>query len=124
MKKNYLSFDDLIFFSPYGSASTTVNTKQIENYEINYSQDGGYLTIEVPGFNKSNLTIEVEDNTLVVSGKRTYTVNGTTKTKTISEKYVINEGNASSIEATVEDGLLTIFIPNLKKQKKTKISIQ
>ena len=42
----------------------------------------------------------------------------------ISEEFKIGEGyNAKSIEATIEDGMLTVFVPNYKKQEKKRISI-
>ena len=31
--------------------------------------------------------------------------------------------NPESVEATIEDGLLTVFVPNFKKQEKKRISI-
>lgn len=122
MNRAFLTFDELLKLYPTGSVWETTKTKQ--SPDINYTKDGGYISIEVPGFNKNNLTIEVDGNVLLVSGKRTTTVNGKTETKTISEQYKINDSDANSIEATVEDGILTIFIPNLKSQQKKVIKVQ
>jgi len=80
--------------------------------------------IEVPGFNKSNLKVELEGDKLFVSGKRTYKVNGEETTRTYFKTF--NMGgvfDGSQIEATVEDGILTVFIPNKTKSEKKKISI-
>lgn len=99
-------------------------TNNQENLEINYTKDGAYLLVEVPGFNKSNLKIEMDDNFLVIDGKRTYKINGEEKTKNFYQKLSIGSGYKSeSIEATMEDGILTIYIPNYKKQEKRKINI-
>jgi HSP20 family molecular chaperone IbpA len=95
-----------------------------ENYEMNHTKDGAYLFFEAPGFNKTNLKVEMEDGVLYINGKRTYKLNGEEKTKTINKEFKIGEGyNAKSIEATIEDGMLTVFVPNYKKQEKKRISI-
>ena len=95
-----------------------------ESYEINYTKDGAYLLFEAPGFNKTNLKVEMENGKIFIEGKRIYKVNGEEKTKSISKQFKIGEGyESSSIEATIEDGLLTIFVPNFKKQEKKRISI-
>ena len=58
-----------------------------ENYEINQTKDGAYLFFEAPGFNKSNLKVEMEDGMLTINGKRTYEMNKEEKVKTISKKF-------------------------------------
>jgi HSP20 family protein len=95
-----------------------------ENYEINQTKDGAYLFFEAPGFNKTNLKVEMEDGMLTINGKRTYEMNKEEKVKTISKKFTVGtEYDAESIEATIEDGLLTVFVPNFKKKEKKKISL-
>ena len=95
-----------------------------ENYEINQTKDGAYLFFEAPGFNKSNLKVEMENGMLTINSKRTYEMNKEEKVKTISKKFTVGtEYDAESIEATIEDGLLTVFVPNFKKKEKKKISL-
>ena len=52
-----------------------------ENYEINQTKDGAYLFFEAPGFNKTNLKVEMEDGMLTINGKRTYEMNKEEKAK-------------------------------------------
>ena len=98
-----------------------------ENYEINHVKDGAYLHFEVPGFNKENLEITVEGNELVLEGKRKYKLNGSEKEKTLSKRVKLNNNyNPSTIEATISDGILTVYIPKYSKEtekKKNKINI-
>ena len=106
--------------------STTVmkNDSEGETYEINHTKDGAYLFFEAPGFNKSNLKVEMEGGVIHIEGKRTYKLNNEEKKKTISKQFKIEDDyDASSIEATIEDGLLTVFVPNYKKQEKKRISL-
>jgi HSP20 family molecular chaperone IbpA len=98
-----------------------------EDYEINHVKDGAYLHFEVPGFNKENLEITVEGSELVLEGARTYKVNGVEKQKTISKRVKLNNTyNSSTIEATIADGILTVYIPKYNKEtekRKNKINI-
>lgn len=127
----YGNFDDLLdtFFNNRGRSNFNYTTSVIKNgseetYEINHTKDGAYLFFDAPGFNKSNLKVEMEDGVLHIEGKRTYKLNGEEKTKSISKEFRIGEGYKSeSIEATIEDGLLTVFVPNYKKQEKKRISL-
>ena len=95
-----------------------------EKYEVNHTKDGAYLFFEAPGFNKSNLKVEMENGVLHIVGERTYKMEGETKTKSILKQFNIGEGfNPESVEATIEDGLLTVFVPNFKKQEKKRVSL-
>ena len=102
----------------------TTGSDTNDKYEIDYTNDGAYLFFESPGFNKTNLKVEMEDGVLHIEGERTYKMGGESKTKSISKKFTIGDGyNPASVEATIEDGLLTVFVPNFKRQDKKRISI-
>jgi HSP20 family protein len=119
-------FDRVFGNNPNYNFKTSVVTRAEgdENYEINHTKDGAYLFFDAPGFNKTNLKVEMENGNLYIEGKRTYKINGEEKTKTISKQFKIGEGyNPESLEATIEDGMLTVFVPNFKKQEKKRISI-
>lgn len=119
-------FDDILGGNSNYNYKTTLITKKDEgeNYEMNHTSDGAYLFFEAPGFNKNNLKVEMEDGMLHIEGKRTYKLNGKEKTRTISKEFKIGkEYDPTQIEATIEDGLLTVFVPNYKKQEKKRISL-
>ncbi len=113
---------DRVFGEAFGLSKSSKIVE--ENYEINQTKDGAYLFFEAPGFNKTNLKVEMEDGMITINGKRTYEINKQEKVKTISKKFTVGtEYDAESIEATIEDGLLTVFVPNFKKKEKKKISL-
>lgn len=130
---NYSStnFNDLInkFFEEtpkyhYTYKKSGSKEPNYENYEVDYTKDGAYLFFEAAGFNKSNLKVEMENGVLHIEGERTYKRDGESKSKLISKQFNIGEGyNPESVEATIEDGLLTVFVPSFKKQEKKRISI-
>lgn len=118
------------FFNSRGRSNYNYTTTLVNNdsgsklYEINHTKDGAYLFFDAPGFNKSNLKVEMESGVIHIEGKRTYKLNNEEKKKTISKQFKIGDDyDASSIEATIEDGLLTVFVPNYKKQEKKRISL-
>ena len=95
-----------------------------DDYDVNYTKDGAYLFFDVPGFNKSTLKVELDNGIIDIQGSRTYKLNGEEKTKKLSKQFKIgNNYNDTLIEATTEDGILTIFVPNYKKESKKTITI-
>ena len=120
-------FNDLVNrnFSKQSYGNMIVKNSDSEAYEINYTKDGAYLLFEVPGFNKNNLKVEVENGVLYIEGKRSFKLNDEEVTRTISQNFKIGqEYDSESIEATIEDGILTVFVANLKKnEKKKRISL-
>lgn len=136
---NYYEDLDRMFeqlFNPNGTTSSTYKTyrivptsknEKIEDYVINIVKDGAYLHFEVPGFNKTNLDVLIEGSELVIEGTRKYTINGEVKEKKINRRIELNNlYEPSTLEATVEDGILTVYIPSFNKEaqkKKNKINL-
>lgn len=108
----------------YKTSVLTKSKDEENNYEVNQTKDGAYLFFEAPGFNKENLKVEIEDGVMTIDGKRKYKMNGEEISKSVHKQFKLGtEFNAELIEATIEDGLLTVFIPGFKKQEKKKISL-
>lgn len=115
------TFDDLTkdFFE-----STRKNYYSTD-YETHKTEDGVYYVFEVPGFNKTNLKVEVESSKLSIDGKRSYKTLHGERTKTFQKTYELgNKIDTTKLEATIEDGILTIFIPApSEKEIRKKISL-
>lgn len=124
-------FSDILdtFFNNRGRSNFNYSTSVLknnseDNYEVNQTKDGAYLFFEAPGFNKTNLKVEIDGGVMSIQGKRTYKMNGEEFTKSIDKQFKLGSTyNAELIEATIEDGLLTVFIPNFKKQEKKTINL-
>ena len=72
----------------YYKKTTTSDTD--DKYEVDYTNDGAYLFFEAPGFNKTNLKVEMEDGVLHIEGERTYKMKGESRTKSISKLSLIH----------------------------------
>ncbi|MEN9327121.1 MAG: Hsp20/alpha crystallin family [Bacteroidota bacterium] len=123
---NYHNLDRIFdqFFNDNGTGMyktyklISANQNQsIDDYEINIVKDGAYIHFEVPGFNKNNLDVLIEGSELVIEGSRKYKMNGEEKQKEINRRVELNNlYDPTTVEATVEDGLLTVYIPSFKKE--------
>jgi HSP20 family protein len=125
---NDIFFRDLFgddFFSPLASLKKI--PYPVDIYE---NSDGLYIDIAAIGIEKSDIKIDIKDNILNVSHDKQnnipqeYAYNGITK-KAFNLAWRINEKfNLNEINATLDKGLLKLFIP-IAAQKKTKqISVQ
>jgi HSP20 family molecular chaperone IbpA len=102
-------------YGPYGVKHNAYDSE----YNIELTKDGAYISFEVPGFTKDNLEISIEDRVIIIKGERIINKKG--DVKNILHKYKVDSNfNESNIEATVSNGILTLFLPNyIAKPKKT-----
>ena len=116
---------DYLFSDPVFNVNTTTNRMSTDIKE----KDNGYeLAMEVPGFNKEDLKLDLEDGYLTISAEHNTTNEekdneghiirqeryyGNTK----RSFYVGNEVTEQDIQAKYDKGVLNIFVPK-KEQKK------
>jgi len=97
------------------------------------TDDAYRIHLDVPGMSKEDMTINLQNNTLTVSGKRT------AEETHEDDEYVRVErtfGNfhrtftlpdavdAENIEATYENGVLNISVPKTERSERRRIEIQ
>ena len=104
--------------SSYGVKLNTYNSE----HDIELTTDGAYISFEVPGFTKDNLEISIEDRLIIIKGERI--INNKGDIKKILHKYKVDSNfNEANIEATVSNGILTLFLPNYIAKSKKIITI-
>ena len=111
-------FDD--FFPTYRKNELTMK-KDVKENEKNYELD-----IELPGVNKDNIDINLEDGYLNVS----YRVENKKDDEhgkyirkeryygSMSRSYYVGDVNKENIEASYDNGVLTILVPKEEEPKK------
>jgi HSP20 family protein len=110
--KEYDPFSD--FFTTFSKALDT------EHRVANFKDDGDVYTatIELPGYKKGEVNIEIEDNVLKVvaekEGRNNYE----------NRFSVKNDVDIKSISASLEYGVLTIVFPKKEVTKPRKIKVQ
>ncbi|AHZ83973.1 Hsp20/alpha crystallin family protein [Bdellovibrio bacteriovorus] len=90
--------------------------------EVTESDDHYLLSVDLPGFKKENINIEMNGNLLTISGerKRDEKVIGT-----FSRSFTVPDTvDGAKIEAHHEDGVLSIYLPKAPLAKAQRIEIQ
>ena len=84
--------------------------------EVTHNDDGATIKLKVPGFNKKSIDISVDSEHLTIEGK--------TDGDSFTKRYAIdNKFDFDSIDAKVEDGLLTLTLPYKAEVKPRKIKV-
>lgn len=95
--------------------------------EVEKQDDGGYkISMALLGFTKNDLSLEVENNTITISGEITDDVPGFVTQKKFKKSWSLENLDEGSVEAKLENGILEVFL-NSKEPEKTdtkKIKIQ
>ena len=84
----------------------------LPSVSITTHKDGAQAELELAGYRKEDLSIEVEGQIIEISGERNQT--GFTKTFRVD----IEQFDIDSVEAGYEDGLLTITLDRVKAEPK------
>lgn len=91
--------------------------------------DQAYMTtVDIPGINKANLDIQVEENHIRVEGTRSHQLmsnsNDDEKEEKTSRLVVIpKDVDKDKIQAHCEDGVLYLALPKLEKEKPKKVEV-
>ena len=124
--KNELSFfEDPIFgdlFQPIiKSNSTMMRTDIIEN------EDSYEFKVDLPGVNKENISLNLDDGYLTISYKEEKTVEDTSKYLrkeryfgSQERSFYVGDIDLERIEAKFENGVLEVILPKEKEEKSVK----
>lgn len=89
--------------------------------------ENGTLTLEVPGFSKKDLTLEIDQSEGLISIQGEKEVNGKKRSiKKSIRDYRFRNVDLDAVEAKVEDGILSVYLKELDpkvKEKKRQISL-
>lgn len=118
-------FDDELEFSGNTFAPSVDISETGKSYEIELS---------LPGMNKKDFNLEVEDNVLTISGDRKLEKEDKNKTyHRVESQYgsfsrsfnLPEDAKSGDISASYENGILKVRVPkDIKKTKSRKINIQ
>jgi HSP20 family protein len=100
--------------------------------DIREEEDHFLLMADLPGVNKDEIEVKVEDNTLLLSGKRDsvsepeasgYRYNER-RFGSFSRRFRLGEGvNPTGIEAAYKDGVLTVTLPKKPEAQPRQIPV-
>ncbi len=89
--------------------------------------ENGTITLDVPGFSKKDLTLEVDQSEGLISINGEKEINGKKRTvKKSIRDYRLRNIDLDGVEAKIENGVLSIYLKDLDKtvkEKKRQISL-
>ena len=146
VKPRHLNRDE--FLTPFDKIFDQLMAKQFPNFQdevgVSFNQ-GAYpkvnvyeyddkigIVAEIPGLDKSNVSVDVEEDVLIISGdKHGFDSDGgkciTRELKQSSFKRSFNLGDhldGAKVGASFKDGLLSISIPKIEPEKPKKTFVK
>ena len=124
------------FMGPWHSRLDKEDTREMVFHppvDIKENMDSYQVTMEVPGVNKEDISIEMKDSVLSISGKREISSEEKDETYHRIERYygsfcrsftIPTPVDEKKIDAAYKDGILTISIPKKEEAKPKKIVIK
>ena len=111
-------FDDLdTIFTSSGRRPIKHESK---NYKTDSDDNGVTLTMEIPGYNKDMISIDVSGDDLIIEGKP-----HTGDTEGFIQKFSLGDKlDSENIDATIIDGILTLSVSYKEETKPRKIEIK
>ena len=100
--------------------------------DIIEKEDGFYIYVDMPGVEKKDLVIDLNEDELKVSGKAEYTepegrklahveFGGGEYFRSFTISHIVDK---ERIKASLQNGVLELFLPRLEKVQPRKIEIQ
>ena len=94
-------------------------------FDMTESDDALHLTVEVPGVDKENITLSVDDNTLSIEAKHEEKhENTTSKTQFYKALRLPRRAETDNIKASYKNGVLEVTIPTTTAENANIIDIE
>lgn len=115
-------FDD---FMPIFSRKEMKEFNSIMKTDIKETENNYVLEIDLPGFDKKDITMELENGYLTISAKREHAFDEEDKKNFIrrersfgqfSRSFYVGEIHHEDINAKLENGILTVTLPKEEKE--------
>ena len=92
--------------------------------DVYSDEDNHYVAAELPGFKKSDVSIDLHNAVLTIRAERKEEVNGKEHTHRFQRAVTVGDDvNAEKTKAKLEDGILTITLPKAEDRKPREITI-
>lgn len=91
--------------------------------EIRRTNDGIIVDVLLPGFDKDEVTVKVEDKTLIIEAETERRLPRFLNTK-VKRSYLVEDIDADSIKAKLENGILSVEFATAKKTVGRTITVE
>ena len=126
------AFNDML--RPYGTDAEAVSSRTwIPRVDIREGADGLTLLMDAPGLTKDDLSITLENNVLTIAGERKFQADEKANEQyhrlerqygAFSRSFTLAPTvRTDKVEATFQDGVLTVQLPKQEESKPRRITI-
>jgi len=119
-------FEQPSLFSVFNDSINSIIDSSLDSYKFRTTvdeQDDAYtVTAQVPGLSKDDISIKIEDGTILIEGSRQVTKD---MESSIHKEFSIGRDiDELKTSAEVKDGILTLTLPKKEKKKVKTIKIK
>jgi HSP20 family protein len=113
-------FFNAFFADPFTNRDDGLSLKShVEDTENNYT-----FTIEVPGFDESEINIEIKDRQLTIKAEHKEGSEGRHFHSSVQRSWSLPRGvKEEDVSATLKNGVLTVLVPKKEIQEVKKIKV-
>jgi len=105
-----------------GSAWSTATQFPVDLYE---DKDNTYLRAELPGVKRDDISVEMVEGFLTISGSRKRKGGSAEESFSFSRSVKIPDAvQADKVSAAYENGILTVTLPKLEEAKPKKVTVE
>lgn len=119
-----LAGDQTIPGFPFSNVLATTE-RTGDTVRFNETAEGHTVEIDLPGVKKADCKIELfqrgTDVKVYVKASRKLTYKGGTKEETFTREFALREAREENVNATLEDGVLTVKVPIETKNTRRKV---
>lgn len=128
MLRRYYDFDDWMDNFGFGK-----NTRERMSTDIVKKDNGYELTMDLPGYEKNDISIDVKDGYLTISAEKKKDTTNESKDYVYKERffgkcqrqfYIGNGIDENQIKAKYDNGVLTLDIPGYQEPQKKMITVE
>jgi len=126
-------FEDILFPSPWERALSTIPETRVPKIDLEDREKDYVLKAEMPGFTKDDIEIEVQGNSVAITGRVGWKYSEKAQAYICKERAcesfyrmisLPEEINAADVTATLSEGLLEVTLPKKAPKQKRKVSVK
>ncbi|KAK4422860.1 Small heat shock protein, chloroplastic [Sesamum alatum] len=113
-----LNMMDQLFESPFGPASRQIGRRT--GWDVREDDDALYLRVDMPGLDKNQVKVSVEQNTLVIKGEGEKESEDEEYGRRFSSRIDLpaNLYKLEGIKAEMKNGVLKVVVPRVKEEER------
>ncbi|NLN97423.1 MAG: Hsp20/alpha crystallin family protein [Eubacteriaceae bacterium] len=125
--RSFMNVFDNFFSEPFFTKASETKVPMVMKTDIKEAEDHYLIDVDMPGYNKDDIKIELSDGYLKISGERQYEKKEDKDNYIHRERYtgqcsrsfyVGDDLTEEDVKAAFKDGILSLTLPKKEKEEK------